>query len=61
MSLLERIHRYDADNEQAARRILAEPHRFGGENALPVRWARLWWSTHRAAVNRRKEINDANS
>lgn len=61
MTLTERVRQYDRANEEAARRIIAEPHMFGGENSLPVRWARLWWSTHRATVNRRKEINDANS
>lgn len=59
MTLTERVHRYDADNEQAARRILAEPHRFGGINGLPYRWAVEWWRIHRGGEAISNSNNDS--
>lgn len=32
---------YPAENREAAEIILRDIHRFGGEGALPVLWARL--------------------
>jgi hypothetical protein len=36
-----RAAKWQADNLQAALIIIAAPERFGGEEALAVRWARL--------------------
>jgi hypothetical protein len=33
-------------NREAGAYILADPHRFGGESSLPVRWARLFFTRH---------------
>jgi hypothetical protein len=37
---------YDAGNAESARVILDHPERYGGENSLMVRWARLWMKNH---------------
>jgi hypothetical protein len=37
---------YATDNAEAARIILDHPGRYGGEDSLMVRWARLWLKNH---------------
>lgn len=39
-TVLEKTAAYTRDNQQAARLILADPSKHGGEAALSVRWAR---------------------
>ncbi len=42
---------YDAGNALAAAIILADPVAHGGEQALAVRWERLWKKNHETDGN----------
>ncbi len=42
LSIARQADRYRPDNEYSAAAILEDPARYGGEEALPIRWARLY-------------------